>query len=128
MESFNNLLCYHMFQVILLANRGAVCCGESVEEAFFLASNTATACDTQIKLAPLGLDNLILLPETTRRQLYDACRRAPPSASALAASQPASGENTATPTPAKDKPWRVGGLEFEALMRMLDNAVSLNLI
>lgn len=67
-----------------------------------------------MKLMPVGIDNLVLVPDETRKQIYDNSRRAP----------------QGTPMPAstigekKEKQWRVGGLEFEALMRMLDNAVS----
>ncbi|KAL6423675.1 hypothetical protein ACFW04_010288 [Cataglyphis niger] len=67
-------------KVMLLTNRGALCCGETVEEAFFNVYNTVVACETQLKLMP---------------------------AEKL------------------EKRWRIGGAEFEALMRMLDNAVSL---
>lgn len=101
-------------KVLLLSNQGAVCCGETIEEAFFNARNTVLASESQLKLMPVGLDNLILLPDETRKKFYDAARKAPES------------------TPRPDQPtilegkverkWRVGGVEFEALMRMLDNA------
>jgi len=42
--------CYYSFQVMLLANHGAVCCGETVEEAFFNVYNTVLACETQVRL------------------------------------------------------------------------------
>lgn len=101
-------------KVLLLTNQGAVCCGETIEEAFFNARNTVLACESQLKLIPVGIDNLILLPDETRKRFYDAARKPPES------------------TPRPDQPtilegkverkWRVGGVEFEALMRMLDNA------
>ncbi|XP_060525018.1 protein hu-li tai shao isoform X6 [Cylas formicarius] len=101
-------------KVLLLANQGALCCGETIEEAFFNARNTVLASESQLKLLPLGIDNLVVLNDEARKKIYDAAHRAPES------------------TPRPDQPsilegkverkWRVGGVEFEALMRMLDNA------
>lgn len=62
---------------------------------------------------PLGVDNLVLVPDETRKQIYDSVRHAPDGANLP----------TATIGDKKEKRWRIGGLEFEALMRMLDNAV-----
>ena len=36
-------------KVMLLRNHGAVCCGETLEEAFFYAYHLALACDTQVR-------------------------------------------------------------------------------
>ncbi|KAF2901840.1 hypothetical protein ILUMI_04351 [Ignelater luminosus] len=101
-------------KVLLLTNQGAVCCGETIEEAFFNVRNTVLACETQLKLINVGVENLALLPDEARKKLYDAARKPPHS------------------TPRPDHPsileekverkWRIGGVEFEALMRMLDNA------
>lgn len=58
----------------------------------------------------------------SRKEIYDSSRVCPEGAI------PA---GTNSPTPAvlekKEKRWRIGGMEFEALMRMLDNAVSSSL-
>lgn len=35
-------------QVLFLTNHGAVCCGESIEEAFYNVYNTVLACETQV--------------------------------------------------------------------------------
>lgn len=35
------------------------------------------ACETQLKLLPVGLDNLNLIPEEARKAIYDASRRPP---------------------------------------------------
>ncbi|XP_018565786.1 protein hu-li tai shao isoform X2 [Anoplophora glabripennis] len=101
-------------KVLLLSNQGALCCGETIEEAFYNARNTVLASESQLKLLPVGIDNLILLNDEIRKRIYDAAHKAPES------------------TPRPDQPsilegkverkWRVGGVEFEALMRMLDNA------
>ncbi|XP_044757929.1 protein hu-li tai shao isoform X2 [Coccinella septempunctata] len=100
-------------KVLLLTNQGVLCCGETIEEAFFNARNTVLACEAQLKVLPIGLDNIMLLNEETRKRIYEAAHKAPES------------------TPRPDKPtilegkverkWRVGGVEFEGLMRMLDN-------
>lgn len=69
-------------------------------------------------MLPFGKDNLVLLSDETRKSMYDAARKVP--------------ESLAPPVPdvpsaaaVAEKRWRIGGLEFEALMRMLDNAVSI---
>nr|NVI74706.1 hu li tai shao [Cucujiformia] len=97
-------------KVLLLTNQGVLCCGETIEEAFFNARNTVLACEAQLKLLPIGLDNIILLNEEARKRIYEAAHKAPDS------------------SPRPDKPsilevkverkWRVGGVEFEALMSM----------
>ncbi|XP_050559361.1 uncharacterized protein LOC118278690 isoform X5 [Spodoptera frugiperda] len=87
-------------KVLMLSGAGALCCGATLEEAFHHARNLAAACEIQLRLASLPLDELTLIDEETRRQIYEASRKPPSDASK----------------------WRVGGEEFEALMRMLDNA------
>ena len=59
-------------------------------------------------MLPLGLDNLTQLDEEEQRRAYDSARR-PPSAA------------TAEESP-RSAPWRLGELEFDALMRQMDNA------
>ncbi|XP_032453549.1 protein hu-li tai shao isoform X5 [Nasonia vitripennis] len=102
-------------KVMLLTNRGALCCGETVEEAFYNVYNTVLACETQLKLMPLGVDNLSLISDETRKAIYEASRKAPvPQQSSVAEPSPLAEK--------LEKRWRIGGTEFEALMRMLDNA------
>lgn len=67
---------------------------------------------------PLGKDNLLLISDETRKLMYDTARKMPENIA------PA-GSNGAPTTAVSEKRWRIGGLEFEALMRMLDNAVSI---
>jgi len=64
-------------------------------------------CDVQMRTVPLGLDNIVLPSEVTRRKTYEAASQ----------TWQASGDSS------KHR-WRVGELEFEALMRRLENAVS----
>jgi len=63
----------------------------------------------QMKLMPVGMDNLALLGEETRKHLYDAAHGADAKQQDGAAK--------------KERRMKVGDIEFEALMRMLDNSV-----
>lgn len=109
-------------KVLLLTNHGAVCCGETIEEAFYTAYHLVQACEAQLKLMPLGLDNIALIPEESRKIIYDASRKAPE----LTVHGEMNGKAEQNDKPsviAQNAPkWRVGGHEFEAAMRMLDNA------
>lgn len=102
-------------KVLLLSNHGAICCGETVEEAFFAVTHIVAASEAQLKLLPVGLDNLIIIPEETRKAIYDASRKPPEGLT----SHTVVADNKERSQAPK---WRVGGAEFEALMRMLDNA------
>lgn len=93
-------------KVMFLRNHGVVCCGRTIEEAFHLAYHTILAADTQLKMMPYGIDNLILIDEDVRRKVYE---------------QGQLGGGGVNANSAK-KDWTVGEMEFEALMRMLDNA------
>uniref|UniRef100_A0A2A4JFZ1 Class II aldolase/adducin N-terminal domain-containing protein n=1 Tax=Heliothis virescens TaxID=7102 RepID=A0A2A4JFZ1_HELVI len=87
-------------KVLILSGAGALCCGATLEEAFFLARNLTAACDVQLRLASLPADELQLLEPHEVQQIYESVNKPPGDA----------------------HKWRVGGEEFEALMRMLDNA------
>nr|CAD7200672.1 unnamed protein product [Timema douglasi] len=104
-------------KVLFLQNHGAVCCGETVEEAFYNVYNTVLACETQIKLMPIGIENLVLVSDEARKHVYEAARRAPDSLPKHTESS-----DVAPATLKKERQWRIGGVEFEALMRMLDNS------
>ncbi|XP_072766898.1 uncharacterized protein Hts isoform X1 [Anoplolepis gracilipes] len=102
-------------KVMLLTNRGALCCGETVEEAFFNVYNTVVACETQLKLMPAGIDNLNLISEESKKAIFEASRKPP-------IPQPSAVVESSALAEKLEKRWRIGGAEFEALMRMLDNA------
>jgi len=91
-------------KVMFLRNHGVVCCGRSIEEAWLMTYHTVLACDTQLKMMPFGLDNLVLIDDETRARVHDMGMRG------------GGGVNTS------QREWGVGELEFEALMRMLDNS------
>merc|ERR1712088_1065223 len=104
-------------KVMLLRNHGAVCCGETIEEAFYYAYHLVLACDTQLKMVPLGIDNLIMIDEPTRRKVYEMGQLGGGGVDSLAQDGPA-----AEGDKKKNKKWGVGEMEFEAMMRMMDNA------
>jgi len=60
-----------------------------------------------MRTVPLGLDNIVLPSDATRRRTFEAANQ----------TLHAGGDSS------RHK-WRVGELEFEALMRRLENAVS----
>ena len=99
-------------KVMMLRNHGAICCGESIEEAFYYAYHLVLACDTQLKMVPLGIDNLVMIDEPTRRKVFERGQLGGGGVDSL----------TQDPTK-KNKKWGVGEMEFEAMMRMMDNAV-----
>ena len=53
---------------MFLRNHGLVILGETIEEAFFRACNTVLACESQIRMMPVGLDNLIMISEDAKRR------------------------------------------------------------
>ena len=61
---------------------------------------------------PLGIDNLITIDEPTRRKVFERAQRG------------GGGVNSKDSAEGSKKAWGVGEMEFEAHMRMLDNAVS----
>ncbi|XP_022288996.1 protein hu-li tai shao-like isoform X11 [Crassostrea virginica] len=91
-------------KIMFLRNHGVVACGATVEEAFHYAFNVMAACETQIKALPAGLDNIILVEDEVRRKTFSV------------GSQGGGGVDTS------GKMWKTGELEFESLMRQLDNA------
>lgn len=133
-EDERNKLVRHLgpnSKVMLLNNHGALCCGETIEEAFYAACHIVQACETQLKLLPIGVDNLVLIPEESRKIIYEQSRRPPEDLEKKFAAlsennkdeEAAKKEETAATKVIGQAPkWRVGGAEFEALMRMLDNA------
>lgn len=87
-------------------------------------TNLVLACETQIRLAQVGLENILLLPDETVEQVRSIIRDAGSAVQAL----PKGGEELERQQAQKQqghsKKWKIWDLEFEAQMRMLDNAVS----
>ena len=59
----------------------------------------------------MGIDNLITIDEPTRRKVFERAQRG------------GGGVNSKDSAEGSKKAWGVGEMEFEAHMRMLDNAV-----
>jgi len=102
-----------MNKVMLLRNHGMVACGETLEEAWYNCYNTVLACEAQMKMAPLGIENLYLISDEARQSAYDVARRGGGGVD----SKQEGGEQKV-----KERKWKVGELEFEALMRSMDNS------
>nr|CAH8842080.1 unnamed protein product [Trichobilharzia regenti] len=131
-------------RILFLRSLGLLALGETVEEAWHYATNAIVACDTQLLLASVGSENLILPTEKLKQKTYETWRTAglgglsgPEAALAMRLSSPnkshsdEKGHHSATNGFASDRsnaentltrPWRLGELEFEAMMRHLDNA------
>lgn len=99
-----------------------VTCGESLEEALFLMNNLVIACETQIKLAQVGLDNIRLMPEETIEQVRSVVIK--DAGAGVQGLGKSGGEGNHQQRSSNVKKWKIWDLEFEAHMRMLDNAVS----
>lgn len=112
-------------KVLILRNHGMVTCGESLEEALYLMHNLVSACESQIKLLPIGMDNISIMTS----EAIDQVRSVVKSAGTQVQGKP--GEEVSSPTkggdPSSVKKWKIWDLEFEAQMRMLDNAVRITI-
>jgi len=127
-------------KVMFLRNHGIVVLGETIEEAFSRAHHTVLACESQMRMMCVGLENLILVSDEAKRRSNEvmkktneflnagrnAVRLAP--AAAVPAAEGEQSVDEAKEAPEKEKPrtreikWRQGDMEFEAYMRMLDNS------
>ncbi|KAG9341873.1 hypothetical protein JZ751_018597 [Albula glossodonta] len=91
-------------KVLVLRNHGVLALGETVEEAFHYIYNAQLACEIQVNALSCagGVDNLIVLDSEKYRPVTQAV---------AVAGVSMGGQHK----------WKVGELEFESLMRMLDN-------
>ncbi|XP_067928406.1 alpha-adducin-like isoform X2 [Watersipora subatra] len=88
--------------VMFLRNHGLVVCGSTIEQTWAMTHMAVEACEAQVRLIGVGLDNLIIPSD----EAIERTRK----------SRDTSAVNSS------EKKWRAGELEFEAEMRMLDNA------
>ncbi|XP_031419460.1 adducin 3 (gamma) a [Clupea harengus] len=91
-------------KVLVLRNHGVVALGETIEEAFHYIYTAQFACEIQVNAISCagGVDNLIVLDQEKYNQRTHGVAVA--------------GVNMGS-----QHKWKVGELEFESLMRMLDN-------
>lgn len=92
-------------KLLVLRNHGVVALGETIEEAFHYIYNAQYACEIQVNAISCagGVDNLIVLDQEKYKSRVFALA------------------STASVSMAGQYKWKVGELEFESLMRMLDN-------
>nr|XP_046263992.1 adducin 3 (gamma) a isoform X2 [Scatophagus argus] len=92
-------------KVLVLRNHGVVALGETIEEAFHYIYNAQYACEIQVNAISCagGVDNLIVLDQEKYKSRVFAV--------SAAAAVNMGGQYK----------WKIGELEFESLMRMLDN-------
>ncbi|CAF1954964.1 unnamed protein product [Rotaria magnacalcarata] len=90
-------------KVMILRNHGFVACGETIEEAWYYAFNLINASEIQARAGLVGIDQLYLQSSEKDTEVADILRG-----------------NTKGTFNAKQ--WEKGQLEFECLMRMLDDA------
>ncbi|XP_072527631.1 adducin 3 (gamma) a isoform X1 [Salminus brasiliensis] len=91
-------------KVLVLRNHGVVALGETIEEAFHYIYNAQFACEIQVNAFSCagGVENLIVLDLEKYKSRTQGVAEA--------------GVNMGS-----QHKWKIGELEFEALMRMLDN-------
>ncbi|XP_015915897.1 protein hu-li tai shao isoform X3 [Parasteatoda tepidariorum] len=103
-------------KVMILRNHGCCVMGESIEEALFYLQNLILACEAQVRLMPIGLDNIQVMSDDAKQQVRSIV---------TTNHSIVSGKPDSTLDEEKDpkvKKFKVWDLEFEAQMRMLDNA------
>ncbi|KAG7485161.1 hypothetical protein JOB18_004091 [Solea senegalensis] len=91
-------------KVLVLRNHGVVALGETIEEAFHYIYNVQYACEIQVNAISCAgsVDNLIVLERDKYKTIVVSAAEA--------------GVNMGNQVK-----WKLGELEFESLMRMLDN-------
>ncbi|GFY76171.1 protein hu-li tai shao [Trichonephila inaurata madagascariensis] len=100
-------------KVMILRNHGVLICASSIEEALFYLQNFVSACETQVRLMPIGLDNIQIMSQDASQKVRNIITMN----HANVTGKPDADE--------KDQKFHLGkiwDLEFEAQMRMLDNA------
>lgn len=58
----------------MIRNSGFLIGGESVEEATWIGNQVLTACEAQVRVLPVGLDNLSLIPDEEREKIAESFR------------------------------------------------------
>lgn len=98
-------------KVLFLKNHGVVVCGTSIEEAMFLLTNVVAACEAQVRVMPIGLENIQVMSNEAKTKVYEH----------VWIHHNLQGKEDGPEEKEKSKKIKVWDLEFEAQMRMLDN-------
>uniref|UniRef100_A0AC35U7W5 Aldolase_II domain-containing protein n=1 Tax=Rhabditophanes sp. KR3021 TaxID=114890 RepID=A0AC35U7W5_9BILA len=110
-ESFKFCTTLGHKNVIFIKNDGFLACGDTIEEAFYFAYNTITACETQLRAIKVGIQNLDIPNKEVVEDNYDNAKNEVRRmrTGLYLSSNP------------KEYKWKLGELEWEAWMRVLDN-------
>ncbi|WKY13528.1 hypothetical protein Q1695_004400 [Nippostrongylus brasiliensis] len=94
--------------VMILRNHGFVAAGRTIEEAFHFTYNLIIACETQVRaMKPGDVQSLTLPSNEAARQVHETASRG--------------GGGVNRKDGAIDERWRIGELEWQAWMRVLDD-------
>ncbi|XP_076308125.1 protein hu-li tai shao-like isoform X6 [Tachypleus tridentatus] len=107
-------------KILVLQHNGIVVCGETIEETFSMLRHVITACETQVHLMPIGLDNIQLMSKEEQQQVRDMVRGQQETEKIPLS--PGAEEKEKTEGNEKLVKSKVWDLEFEAQMRLLENA------
>ena len=108
-----------------MRNHGVLTCGESVEEALHLMTNVVLACETQVKLSSIGLDNIYQMTQEAVDQVRSVVKNPVAKVHGTAKNEESETNKTNDISRETLRKWKVWDLEFESQMRMLDNAVNI---
>ena len=98
-------------KIMILRNHGVVICGESVEEAWHYLYNFMFACEIQSRIsASVFKDQIIVPSEETRRKVIE-----------VTSGGDNGGGGGGVNTKQNETKWKIGELEYEAQMRLLDS-------
>ncbi|VDN04819.1 unnamed protein product [Thelazia callipaeda] len=102
----------HVDLVLVLRTNGYLVCCETVEEAVYIIRNLVAACDHQVRAARAGIENLVVPDQKAVERAYKTARKG------------GGGVDRSGTQDIEEKQinWRIGELEWEAWMRVLDNA------
>ncbi|PRD28029.1 UNVERIFIED_CONTAM: hts [Trichonephila clavipes] len=100
-------------KVMILRNHGVLICASSIEEALFYLQNFVSACETQVRLMPIGLDNIQIMSQEASQKVRNIITLNHANVT---------GKPDADEKEQKFHLGKIWDLEFEAQMRMLDNA------
>ncbi|KAI6241521.1 Aldolase-II domain-containing protein [Aphelenchoides fujianensis] len=93
--------------VMLLRNHGFVACGETLEETLHLAFHLIIACETQLRLGNINVDQIVLPSNEALSKAFATAQ---------------SGGGGVNKSDRSASTWTIGELEWEAWMRVLDSA------
>ncbi|KAI6201232.1 Adducin-related protein 1 [Aphelenchoides besseyi] len=94
-------------KIMLLRNHGFVACGETLEETLHLAFHLIIACETQLRLGNIDLNQIVLPSDVALSKAFTTAQ---------------SGGGGVNKSDRSESRWSIGELEWEAWMRVLDSA------